>query len=156
LGVLDPASVFGTLRGVTKETKFAGKSEHTIESFFVRKPSELPNGPAKHWAMFFKLEREGKQAEKWIKVDLIKDEYRVVYHSNIVVASDAVPGFDHWYSVEGLTVPELYQILSTVAKAKGRHRGDKVYNCQDFVIAMLEQLAGFNLQQQGQTDYLQK
>jgi len=165
LGALDPNSIFNTLKnpgdlaqappeGDARETKrFVPKQDYAITSFFVRKPKENPGGDPQHWAMYFKV--EGTKREKWIKVDLIRDEYRVIYHANVIPMND-FSGTDDHHGVNGLTVPRLYQLLSTVARAKGRLTGNKgpdKYNCQDFVLAMLEELKQYQVKPLKQVTY---
>jgi hypothetical protein len=159
LGELNPGSIIGTLRtpgslarqsqdGSKQETKrFVSEEDYEITTFFIRKPIALSSTPA-HWAMFFKVDRSGKSAEKWIKVDLISIEYRVIYHTNIAPQPGS-EGTDEHYSVKGLKVSLLYQLLSTVAKEKGKHVPMKQtkYDCQDFADEMLRRLSQYDLKQ---------
>lgn len=146
LAALDPSRVFETLRNPRedqKDQKFVPQNDYPINSFFVRKPKET-GGTAQHWEMYFRVERPEK-TERWIKIDLLAKKYRVFYNASTAPKPE-LSGTDFLYSVNHLTVSELYQLLSTVAQKMGPYRTTPKYNCQDFVNVMLEELKPHGIQ----------
>ncbi len=147
LPALDPSRIFETLqkpRPDQEGQKFVPQTDYPIESFFVRKPQEKSGGTAQHWEMYFKVERPEK-TERWIKIDLLTNRYRVFYNASTVPKPE-LSGTDFFYSVNRLTVSGLYQLLSTVAAKRGPYSMSPKYNCQDFVDAMLEELKQCGIQ----------
>jgi hypothetical protein len=137
---VEPGTLFGSLRREEKEDRLVPKEEHVIRKFSVRKP-KVKEG---HWAMYFCVGREGKDA-KALKVDLIQQGYRIVYQAE-TVPYQGFSGDVEWYSVDALAVATVYEYLARVANAKGGYEKLGAYDCQEFVRQMLALLVSHHVE----------
>lgn len=140
--------LYARLREPEKD-KLAPKSEHQVTRFSVRKPE----GKSGHWAMYFVVDRVGKNP-KSLKVDLYERGYRAIYQEETSPHS-GFEGEVEWFAVDSLPIASVYSYLSGIATDKGAYGALGEYDCHAFVDLMLIQLGKHGLKKT-RTDLLQQ
>ena len=88
---------------------------------------------AAHWEAFLHAVNGGI-----VKVDLMKDGYRVLYDASIFVGSS---GTSEKFALNPtLTLGEVIQAVKQLGNEMGDWTGTEDYNCQDFVIAFMKKI----------------
>ena len=96
-----------------------------------------------HWSMMFTADKSPGKAEspspeqKLIRVDLVQDNYRIVYNAN-PEEDTGLHTIEYKFQGTHPTAEDIYRVIVDVGKQKGRWT--QGYNCQDFVNEVIQRL----------------
>jgi ribosomal protein S18 acetylase RimI-like enzyme len=152
-GPLEQARLGNTEAGLTKGTRVLPKHEERTVSHVTLVKYVLHQTDA-HWELLCRVdpikkvnpvtgeEVVSKTGTKYMKIDLLASGYRIYYGVAPTFDTTRYPDSERLSFVLPRPTPvmEVYEAFVKIAKQLGKWTSTEVYNCQDFAIAMLEEL----------------